>query len=219
MNVRALRKTLRRQRRALTPVQQRCAAQALLSQISRQQWFRNSRRLAFFIASDGEIDPAPLLSLAQAAGKTCFLPVLHPLKLNRLYFAPVTAKTPLSPNRFGIPEPPLNQSTAAPAWSLDVIFMPLVGFDRHGHRLGMGGGFYDRTLAFTRHWPRAVPRLVGLAHHIQEVDCLPVQPWDVPLHIIATDLGLLPCPPEERDCSSGTRTEEEPCERPASLPP
>lgn len=81
---------------------------------------------------------------------------------------------------------------AAP-WTLDAIFMPLVGFDREGHRLGMGGGFYDRTLAFTRHWPRAVPKLVGLGHHSQEVARLPVQPWDVSLHAIATDREVIYC--------------------------
>ena len=104
MTVRELRKTLRQQRRALTPSQQRLAAQSLVEHVSRQSWFCNSRRMAFFIASDGEINPGPLLALAQAAGKTCFLPVLHPLKLNRLHFARYTADTPLSPNRFGIPE-------------------------------------------------------------------------------------------------------------------
>lgn len=195
MNVRELRKTLRQQRRALTPLQQRTAAAALLTQIARQPWFPCSRRLAFFMASDGEIDPGPLLALAQAAGKECFLPVLHPLGANRLHFARYTPGMLLSPNRFGIPEPPLKRNRIVPAWALDVIFMPLVGFDRHGHRLGMGGGFYDRTLAFTRRSPRTLPRLIGLAHHLQEVEQLPAQPWDVPLHAIATDRTIIHCRP------------------------
>lgn len=219
MNVRELRKTLRQHRRALTPPQQRLAAHSLLGQVSRQPWFRNSRRVAFFIASDGEIDPGPLLALAQAAGKACFLPVLHPLKLNRLYFARYTPDTPLSPNRFGIPEPPLKRNVVVPAWSLDVIFMPLVGFDRQGHRLGMGGGFYDRTLAFTRHWPRALPRLVGLAHHLQEVDRLPAQPWDVPLHAIATDQSVISCPSVHRPRPPTACSEEDPCGKPVSSRP
>lgn len=217
MTVRELRKTLRQQRRALTPSQQRLAAQSLVEHVSRQSWFYNSRRMAFFIASDGEINPGPLLALAQAAGKTCFLPVLHPLKLNRLHFARYTPDTPLSPNRFGIPEPPLKRNVVVPAWSLDVIFMPLVGFDRQGHRLGMGGGFYDRTLAFTRHWPRALPRLVGLAHQLQEVDLLPAQPWDVPLHAIATDEGVISRP--HRPCSPTANSEEDPCGKPVSSRP
>lgn len=193
MNARDLRKTLRQQRQALSPVQQRKAAEALLDRICPQPWFRNGRRFAFFIASDGEIDPAPLLALALAAGKDCYLPVLHPLRFNRLYFARHTPNTRLIPNRFGIPEPPLKHNAVAAPWTLDTIFMPLVGFDRDGHRLGMGGGFYDRTLAFTRHWPRAVPRLVGLAHHLQETETLPAQPWDIPLHTIATDREVIPC--------------------------
>lgn len=219
MNVRELRKTLRHKRRALTPSQQRIAADSLLSQISRQPWFYNGRRFAFFIASDGEIDPAPLLALAHAAGKDCFLPVLHPLKLNRLYFARCIPGMPLSPNRFGIPEPPLKRNVVVPAWSLDAIFMPLVGFDRQGNRLGMGGGFYDRTLAFTRHWPRALPRLVGLAHHFQEVDLLPAQPWDIALHAIATDRGIIRCPLVHRPRLSTACSEENPCGKPESSRP
>ncbi len=195
MNLRELRQSLRRQRRDLTAAQQHQASQSLLDHLSREPWFMNGRRLAFFLANDGEIDPAPLMALAQAAGKQCFLPVLHPLKFNRLYFARVRPDSRLTPNRFGIPEPSLRRASTAAPWTLDVIFMPLVGFDRAGHRLGMGGGFYDRTLAFTRHWPRAVPRLVGLAHHLQEVeaDRLPLQPWDIPLHAIATDREVIYC--------------------------
>lgn len=218
MNIRELRTSLRQKRRALTPSQQQVAATSLLEHVTQQPWFVTGRRFAFFIASDGEIDPGPLLSLALAAGKSCFLPVLHPLRLNRLHFARYTPDTPLSPNRFGIPEPPLKRNVLAPAWSLDAIFMPLVGFDRQGHRLGMGGGFYDRTLAFTRHWPRAVPRLVGLAHHIQEVASLPAQPWDIPLHAIVTDRGVISCA-ARRYRSSTACSEEDPCGKPVSSPP
>ena len=67
--------------------------------------------------------------------------------------------------------------------------MPLVGFDRHGGRLGMGGGFYDRTFEFVRRVPALSPRLIGLAHDIQRMNLLPVQPWDIPLQGIVTDQG------------------------------
>ena len=65
--------------------------------------------------------------------------------------------------------------------------LPLVGFDRRGRRLGMGGGFYDRTFAFSRIRPRLAPKLIGLAHDLQRVQQLPVEPWDVPLHGVVTD--------------------------------
>src|SRR5687767_13746260 len=89
-------------------------------------------------------------------------------------------------NRFGIPEP--TGRRCAPQ-QLDLVLLPLVAFDRRGARLGMGGGFYDRTFAFLRVAGRRKPRLVGLAHHFQEVAQLPREPWDVPLAAIVTERG------------------------------
>lgn len=214
MDIRKLRRRLREQRRALSSRQQQQAASALLQHIARQPWFRNSRRLAFFMASDGEIDPSPLMTLAAAAGKACYLPVLHPLKFNRLYFVRHQPGERLPSNRFGIPEPPLHHHRTVPAWSLDVIFMPLVGFDRTGNRIGMGGGFYDRTLAFVRQRHRATPRLVGLAHAFQQVETLAPQPWDIPLHYVATDEEVLSCAPRHTH-----PPEDVSCARPESSPP
>ncbi len=79
----------------------------------------------------------------------------------------------------------------APTWTLDIILLPLVGFDRYGNRLGMGGGFYDRTLARLNHCDMKRPLLIGLAHHCQEVEQLQTQSWDIPLDIIATDKELI----------------------------
>lgn len=182
-----LRRELRRRRRQLSPVEQRFASERLLSLLVIRNEFLYARRIAFYVASDGEIDPAPLLALAQAAGKICCLPVLHPLTAGRLYFVRYRADQPLQPNRFGIAEPRLRRADMIPAWALDVILLPLVGFDRCGHRLGMGGGFYDRTLAFARGAGAAKPQLIGLAHSCQEVDALAAAPWDVPLDAIVTE--------------------------------
>src|SRR5690606_40461575 len=65
--------------------------------------------------------------------------------------------------------------------------LPLVAFDARGNRLGMGGGFYDRTFARAPRARTLRPRLVGLAHHFQQVASLPAEPWDIPLDAIATD--------------------------------
>ena len=96
-------------------------------------------------------------------------------------------------NRYGILEPQLNCSHVSPVAQLDIILMPLVAFDSKGNRLGMGGGYYDRTLSFTQHQTgfhspseKRAPKLVGIAHDIQEVDALPIAPWDVPLDAIVT---------------------------------
>ena len=70
--------------------------------------------------------------------------------------------------------------------------MPLVGFDHQGYRLGMGGGYYDATLAYMRHrrsWRK--PRLVGIAYECQRVEKLPHDPWDMPLDAVVTEDGVI----------------------------
>lgn len=181
----ALRTALRRVRRALDPRQQAQASAGLCRVIASLPAFRRAQRIAFYLAHGGEIDPQPIVELATALGKTCYLPVLHPLGHNRLYFVRHDAREPLIPNRFGIPEPRLRDPV--PIWSLDVIFMPLVAFDARGNRLGQGAGFYDRSLASMRGRPARHPLLIGLAHAFQQVPQLHPAPWDVPLHGVATE--------------------------------
>lgn len=190
-NRQALRKTLRARRRALTPHQQTCAAQALVQQLKRQPLFLRSRRLAFYLPSDGEIDPRPLIREAWRRGKHCYLPVLAPDRSNRLWFVRYTPNTPMFTNRFGIPEPRVRFRHRLAARNLDVVFLPLVGFDRHGGRMGMGGGFYDRSFAFKQRSNSHSPYLVGLAHQCQEVEQLELAHWDIPLCAIATDRNLI----------------------------
>ena len=185
------RQQLRAKRRALTSAQQRLSGKNLASVICGQGFFLFAKRIGIYLANDGEIDPSPILTTALNAGKACFLPILHPLKKNTLYFGRYDTGTKLINNRFGIPEPLLNSHQTAPPWSLDIIFMPLVAFDRQGNRMGMGGGFYDRTLAFMASSNRLKPKLVGLAHKCQEVDTLSQQSWDIPLHLIATDQEII----------------------------
>jgi 5-formyltetrahydrofolate cyclo-ligase len=78
-----------------------------------------------------------------------------------------------------------------PLRKLDVVLLPLVAFDRRGNRLGMGGGFYDRTFAPRGRGRVSAPRLIGLAHGFQQVAELVDQPWDVPLRGVLTDSGWL----------------------------
>lgn len=184
----SVRRDLREQRRALSWPEQRRAAHDLATRMAATRLFRVSRRIALYLPNDGEIDPQPLMQRIWSAGKRCYLPILSRLRHDRLWFAPYTDGTPLASNRFGIPEP----MTAAHKWvraqELDLILMPLVAFDVHGNRLGMGGGFYDKSLAFLRTrtlWRK--PHLVGLAHDFQRVDKLETFAWDVPLQGVVTD--------------------------------
>jgi len=186
-----LRRQLRQARRALTPREQRAASERLLRQLAHHPLFRRSRHIAFYLANDGEIDPAPLLERAARAGKRIYLPVLHPLGHDRLLFLRHRPGDRLIPNRYGIPEPALRGGRRAPPWRLDLVCLPLVAFDARGNRLGMGGGFYDRTFARAPRARALRPRLVGLAHHFQQVASLPAEPWDIPLDAIATDATLL----------------------------
>lgn len=156
--------------------------------LGRNPHFRRARRIAAYWPADGELDPGPSLALAGCPDRRTFLPVLRPDRSSRLWFFPYAPGDPLQPNRFGIPEPRRGRGGALPPWSLDLILVPLVGFDADCNRLGMGGGFYDRTLAFLRHrlhWHR--PRLIGLAHECQQVNRLEPRPWDVPLDAVATE--------------------------------
>ncbi|AMD00143.1 5-formyltetrahydrofolate cyclo-ligase [Halomonas chromatireducens] len=187
---RQLRQALRRRRRSLSPREQHAAAQALCRRLRRLPEVVRARRVALYLPNDGEIAPQPLLSWLASRSARAYLPVLKPLSHNTLWFVHYHRGTPMVRNRFGIPEPETrhgaHRARRLSTWALDLILLPLVGFDDQGERMGMGGGFYDRSLAFPRRrGPR--PRLIGLAHDCQRVERLPVAPWDVPLDAIVTD--------------------------------
>ena len=184
-----IRQQIRAQRRELSEAERRDRSQQLCLQLQQSRLFTNSQHIALYLSNDGEIDPFPLIESAWQRGKQCYLPVLGLRPGNRLWFIPYFPDTPLVNNRFGIPEPVHSrQLRLFKPQSLDLILMPLVAFDSQGNRLGMGGGFYDRTLSFLkqRHsWHK--PRLIGLAYEFQRQQALPQQDWDVPLDAIATE--------------------------------
>ncbi len=103
-----------------------------------------------------------------------------------MQFVPFTPQTPMVKNRFGILEPRSRQKISPQ--QLDVVLLPLLAFDQQGNRLGMGGGYYDRTFAFLRQkaW-RKRPLLIGIAHDFQQVAELEHAPWDVPLAMVVNN--------------------------------
>ncbi len=188
-----LRRTLRQQRRSLTEWQQMQHAVCMTDQIKKHPLYKRSKRIAAYIAADGEMDPEYLIYSAWKANKQVYLPVLSPFA-GRLYFAPYQGNCRLKLNRFQIAEPDVHPKHWLKPQQLDLILMPLVGFDSQGNRLGMGGGFYDRSLEFTRYRNKPHrPYLVGLAHQLQEVKQLPHQPHDIPMQAIATEQQLIIC--------------------------
>jgi len=180
-----LRNALRQQRQALTASQQQDAAQAAAHNLCALPHWQDAKHIALYLAADGEIDTTPLAAICRENGKHLFLPVIQTDQ--QLIFRAWDSQARLQPNRYGIPEPP----TDAPEMSaekLDIIVLPLVGWDECGNRLGMGGGFYDKTLTGVNG-----PLRVGLAHELQRVAQLPLEKWDISLNFVATEAALYAC--------------------------
>ena len=186
----ALRRELRALRRSLPARLRRQAARALARLARRHRLLGSGRRLGFYMPAKGEIDCKPMLEQARRLGAACHLPLVPPAGMRKLWFVAVGEGPYWRNNRFGIAEyghhlPRLRAN------HLDTLFIPLLGFDRRGYRLGMGGGFYDASLAHlarARRWRR--PRLVGLAFSIQMRERLPTDAWDVPLDAVLTERGM-----------------------------
>ena len=185
------RQQIRQQRRLLSAAEQHQAALALATRLAKQPFYQRAETIAAYLPNDGEINPLPLLHHAQRLGKSIYLPVLKGSMLQFARYRP--GLTPLHCNRLGIFEPyPQARQWIEPT-RLELVLLPLVAFDADGNRLGMGGGFYDRSFAFKKSLPPvARPILVGIAHHLQKVSRLTVDHWDIPVDTIATDRALYP---------------------------
>jgi 5-formyltetrahydrofolate cyclo-ligase len=186
----SLRNDLRARRNALNSNQQETASVWVLRHVMKLPKFVRAQHIAVYIPNDGEIDPCPIAEQLWKMGKHCYLPVLHPSRPRELWFVEYTSSSVLKPNRFGIPEPDHRQAIKIAANLLDAVLLPLVGFDRYGGRLGMGGGFYDTTFAFHK-GKKTKPYLLGLAHACQEVESLEMADWDIPLYGVVTDKEVI----------------------------
>jgi 5-formyltetrahydrofolate cyclo-ligase len=186
-----LRKGLRSQRRALSPRDQRLHSSAMSSLLCRSPLFLNSKRIALYLEEDGEMATGLILTKARKLKKQCYLPVLRPRPQQALWFAEYRPGDRLLRNRFHIEEPCIHTRHLTPPWGLDLILLPLVAFDPQGNRLGMGGGYYDRTLAYLasrKFWRK--PKLIGIAHELQKVNILEKKVWDIPLDGVVTEEEL-----------------------------
>jgi 5-formyltetrahydrofolate cyclo-ligase len=179
-----LRRELRARRRALPAAQRIAAADALAQRLLALPFFREdpSGYIAGYWATDGEI-ALHAWQLRLPHGCVYCLPVLAG---DVLHFAPWRPGDALVTNRFGIPEPDVEPTSALPASKMAFVAMPLVGFDANGTRLGMGGGWYDRSFAFRRESP-APPWLAGVGFESQCIDALDPQAWDVRPDAICTE--------------------------------
>ncbi|MDW6091826.1 5-formyltetrahydrofolate cyclo-ligase [Vibrio rhizosphaerae] len=180
-----LRKQIRARRKQLSDAFQQDASARLIRQLCHLPELETSHHVAVYLSTDGELSTRELIEWLWQQGKSTYLPVIHPFSTGQLLFLRYTPDTAMVQNRYGIAEPQLNKQLILPTRQLDLIFTPLVGFDASGHRLGMGGGYYDRTLV---PWfkNRSGAKPIGLAHTCQFVEQLPIESWDVPLPKIVT---------------------------------
>ncbi|MCQ8233770.1 5-formyltetrahydrofolate cyclo-ligase [Pectobacterium carotovorum] len=180
-----IRQAVRQQRRLLTSAQQLRFAQQASERVMAHPKIIRADSVAVFLSFDGELDTSPLIQQLWQQEKRVYLPVLHPFRAGYLLFLRYAPDTELVRNRLKIMEPRLDVRQVLPLPQLDVLLTPLVAFDHQGQRLGMGGGFYDRTLQYRNYTSRG-PYPIGLAHDCQQVDALPVESWDIPLPEIIT---------------------------------
>lgn len=185
-----IRQALRTKRHSLNSKQQAEAAIHLLRLILKLPQFLKAKRVAIYLASDSEMDLTALAHQCWSMGKEVYLPVIHNIKSRELWFIRYEPDTPLIPNKYKIlePNPRTNQKLAAHL--LDMVFLPLVGFDQQCHRLGMGGGFYDTAFAFKKQKTKSKPLLVGVAHECQKIAELPQAEWDVSLDWVVSDQAI-----------------------------
>ncbi|BAJ03508.1 5-formyltetrahydrofolate cyclo-ligase [Shewanella violacea] len=185
----SIRTQIRQARRALTAEQQSTYATQAAKLMLTQPKILEAKHLALYLSNDGELDTAPLIQALWALGIKLYLPRLHPFSQGNLIFMAYTPETEMLKNSYGIAEPKLDIRGLIPSEKLDVIITPLVAFDTQGNRMGMGGGYYDRTLASHRSQDKPYP--VGYAHDCQQLDSLPCEHWDVPLPLLITPTQVL----------------------------
>jgi 5-formyltetrahydrofolate cyclo-ligase len=187
----AMRKELRAKRRALPTAERIASAQRVADNVERWLHLRPSWRIALYASLPEELDATPLIELARARGCRLYLPRIDRHSLGRkMQFVEMNGRQ--RSNRLGIAEPEGSRTIGA-RW-LDVVFLPLVGFDSHGVRLGTGGGYYDRAFAFRR-WRTVwhTPQLVGLAYSFQQVEQIIPAAHDVLLDAVVTEKGVVRC--------------------------
>jgi 5-formyltetrahydrofolate cyclo-ligase len=183
-----LRQQLRALRRGLSAADHARRSTAAAAAVMRLPMFAAGKRVAVYLPFDRETDTAALIAAARRRGVQVFVPVVSDRRHRRLRFHPLEGKT--TPGAFGIGVPRRIGRPVPPQW-LNLIVVPLVGVDEQGRRLGMGGGYYDRALAFRRRrrdWRG--PRVVGLAFDCQRTQLQFAELWDLRLNSLATELGL-----------------------------
>jgi 5-formyltetrahydrofolate cyclo-ligase len=188
INRKDIRQKVRYERSQLSDLHQQEQAVLLCEKLIRQAEVSHAKKIAIYLTNDGELNTQPFIDWCWLNEISVYLPVIHPFSKGNLLFLKYTKTSMLIKNKYGILEPKLDVRNIITVDKLDIIFTPLVAFDQRGNRLGMGGGFYDRTLA---NWhiqyqqnKQTKPLPIGLAHDCQKIEKIPFESWDIPLPII-----------------------------------
>jgi 5-formyltetrahydrofolate cyclo-ligase len=182
-----LRQANRRRRQELLPAQLETAAAALAGNILSLDCYQRAKRLAVYFAVNGEIGLNPVIDHALANGKQVYLPNLDQQSLR---FSPYFHEQKMRINKFRLPEPDVDDDVMLQPAGLDLVLAPLVVFDSECNRIGMGGGFYDRSFAMRKNPDTTTPVLIGVAHELQKVDRIVPEDWDVRLDMVVTDRAI-----------------------------
>ncbi len=184
---RLLRQAFSAKRLAITAPQRMQTADAIARQLLDLPEWASANYIAGYWATQGEV-PLHIVQMRVQTPKVWCLPIIQHDKT--LKFAPWRSGDDLVSNQYGIPEPDIAPTSALDASDLSIILLPLLAYTRSGVRLGMGGGYYDRSLSFRRSHA-APPLLIGVAYSDQEVENLPVEDWDVKLDMLINEREVL----------------------------
>lgn len=185
----SLRQELRQRRKAVIGDRREQKSLAAANNVMRYIQSRPEvEAVGVFLSLDEEIDTHPLIKQLWAEKYAVFLPVVV-TKNAPLYWRRFLPDTILMPDAMGIPAPTLENDAQRRNIAPNFFILPLVGYDQYGNRLGMGGGYYDRS--FVGKVRGDAPWLVGLAYACQAVDLLPIRSWDIPLDALANEYALL----------------------------
>ncbi len=186
MNKKELRAYFREIRARVSSENREAAAKQAAELISTQSFFKTSQHIACYLPLDEEFDTRSLISTIWQTNKICYLPIV----LNKkLLFGRYDKEDELKLNQYGILEP-MDQHQIVDAGQLDLVIMPLLAFDVHGHRLGTGGGYYDRTFEFLKNEKKKI-WMIGLGYASQQTDNIPVDSWDVVLDGVLTEKEVM----------------------------
>jgi 5-formyltetrahydrofolate cyclo-ligase len=184
-----LRRELKTRRRNLSQATIRNSSSAVAKNLWHSGVLARTFNLAVYLAMPCEIDCLQIIKGARLRKMRIFAPILSNQKL---LFAPLQKHSKLYKNRFDIAEPAAPVTKYVQPAYMDAVIVPLLGFDNAGNRIGMGGGFYDRSFAFRKRrgsWRR--PLLIGVAYGFQQVEQIPTASWDIPLDIVITEQKIL----------------------------